>query len=108
MNFVTIPRRTDFVDHFDHLLQLVRADVGAVSEPEIDEHPLAEEVLALGGFVVVIDERERAAERRPAHRLDPFFLHHCKENNRKQLKSLVDHRNQLHLQLNTHDFPFHS
>lgn len=47
---------TYFIHHFDHLLQFIGADVGAVSEPEVEEDPLAEEVLALGGLVVVIDE----------------------------------------------------
>lgn len=68
---------TYFVDHFDHLLYLVGADVGTVSEPEVDEDPLAEEVLALGGLVVVIDERERTAQRRPTNRFGSFLFDHC-------------------------------
>lgn len=69
---------TYFIHHFDHLLYLVGADVRTVRKAEVDEDPLAEEVLALGRFVVVIDERERTAQRRPAYRLGSLFFNHCK------------------------------
>ena len=68
---------TDFINHFNHFLDFVRADVGAVGEAEVDEDPLAEEVLALGGFVVVINERKGTAERRLPNRLVPLFFQHC-------------------------------
>lgn len=89
---ITLPHEihfliTYFIHHFNHFLYFIRADVGAVSEPKIDEDPLAEEVLALGGLVVVIDERERTSERRSADRFRPFFFQYC---NIRQLKiSLV-------------------
>lgn len=67
---------TDLVHHFHHLLQLLGADVRTVGEPEVDEDPLAQEVLAPPGFVVVVDEGERAPQRRPSYRLGPFFFNH--------------------------------
>lgn len=69
---------TYFIHHFNHLLQLIGADVRAVSEPKIDEDPLAQEVLALGGFVVVIDERKRTPQRCSADWFGPLFFNHCK------------------------------
>lgn len=69
---------TYFIHHFNHLLYFIRADVGAVSKPKIEEDPLAEIVLALGGLVVVIDERERTAQRRSADRFGPLLFNHCK------------------------------
>lgn len=80
--------RTDFIHHFNHFLQLVRANVGAVCKSKIDEDPLAQEVLALGGLVVVIDEVERTAERRSAYRLVPRFLDHCKPRARLKSKAV--------------------
>lgn len=47
-----------------------------MGEPEVDEDPLAQEVLAPSGFVVVVDEGERAPQRRPSYRLGPFFFNH--------------------------------
>lgn len=73
---------TYFIHHFNHFLYFIRADVGAVSKPKIDEDPLAKEVLALGGLVVVIDERERAAQRRSTDRFGPLFFNHCKVQKR--------------------------
>ena len=68
---------TYFIHHFDHFLYFIGADVGAVSKAKIDEDPLSEEVLTLGGFVVVIDEWERTAQRRPTYRFGPLFFKHC-------------------------------
>lgn len=67
---------TDLVHHFHHFLQLLGADVRTVGEPEVDEDPLAQEVLAPSGFVVVVDEGERAPQCRPSYRLGPFFFNH--------------------------------
>lgn len=47
-----------------------------MGEPEVDEDPLAQEVLAPSGLVVVVDEGERAPQRRPSYRLGPFFFNH--------------------------------
>lgn len=47
-----------------------------MGEPEVDEDPLAQEVLAPSGFVVVVDEGEGAPQRRPSDRLGPFFFNH--------------------------------
>lgn len=69
---------TDFFHHFYHLLQLIGTDVGTVGEPEVDEDPLAQEVLVSGGLLIVVDQWERAAQRRPADRSIPFFLDLCK------------------------------
>lgn len=70
---------TYFIHHFDHLFQLVGADVGAVGEAEVEEHPLAQEVFALGRLVVVVDQWKRTAQRRPADRSGPFLFEHCGE-----------------------------
>lgn len=70
---------TYFIHHFDHLFQLVGADVGAVGEAEVEEHPLAKEVFALGRLVVVVDQWKRTAQRRPADRSGPFLFDHCGE-----------------------------
>lgn len=70
---------TYFIHHFDHLFQLVGADVGAVGEAEVEEHPLAQEVFALGRLVVVVDQWKRTAQRRPADRSGPFLFDHCGE-----------------------------
>lgn len=49
---------TNFIHHSDHFLQLVRTDVRAVSEAKVDQHPLAEEVLAGPGLSLVVNKRE--------------------------------------------------
>ena len=68
---------TDLVHHLDHLLQLFGADVRAVSEAKVDEEPLAQEVLAAPGLLVVVGERERAPQRRTSNRSGPTFFNHC-------------------------------
>lgn len=68
---------TDLVHHLDHLLQLVGTDVGTVGEAEVDEDPLAQEVLAAPGLAPVVGERERAPQGRTPHRLGPFFFDDC-------------------------------
>lgn len=46
------------IHHLYHLLYLIRADVRTMCEAEVDEDPLAEEVFALGGPIVVVGQGE--------------------------------------------------
>lgn len=69
---------TYLIHHFDHFLQLIRADVRTVSKPKVDEDPPAEEVLTLGWLLVVVDEREGSTQRRSSYRLGPLIFNHCK------------------------------
>lgn len=56
---------TDLVHHFNHLLYFIGADVRTVCETEVDEDPLAEEILTFTGLFVVINKREGTTQRRP-------------------------------------------
>lgn len=47
---------TNLINSLNHFLQFIRTDVWTVCEPEIDQQPLAEEILTLCGFFVVVDE----------------------------------------------------
>lgn len=49
---------TNFIYHCNHFLQFIRTDVRAVSEAKVDQHPLANVVLAGPGLSLMADERE--------------------------------------------------
>ena len=82
---------TYFIHNFDHFLQFIRADVRAVSEPKVDEDPLAQEVLTLDRLFVLINEREGTAQCRSSYRPVLLFFNHCRvtQLNLKELQLTI-------------------
>lgn len=65
---------TNFVYHCNHFLQFIRTDVRAVSEAEVDQHPLANVVLAGPGLSLMADEREGPSQQWLPNASVPFLL----------------------------------
>ena len=79
MNQITrpLPPPTDSIDGLGHFLQLIGADVWAVCEAEIEQHPLAEQVIAGARPTVVVNQLEPAAESRLTERPPPLLVNRC-------------------------------
>ena len=68
------PAALEPLEHRPHLVELVGADVGALGEAEIQQHPPPVQVGAAHRLAVGIEERERPAEVGPARRPLPREL----------------------------------
>jgi len=58
-----IARGPELIHRHSHLLQVGRANVGTIGEAEINQHELATKVRIGAARAVLVDERERAADR---------------------------------------------
>ena len=61
--------RADEIDSLGHLHKLVRANVGAVREAEIQQRKLALQVCVAEGLAILVNQLPRAADSRLAHGL---------------------------------------